>query len=114
MSNIQFVGGAIDTKKTKITTTAVTAVTAVSTNRTTVASISCCEIAGNTPNLSVEIYNGTTSYFLQSAKQMTARATVVFDQGYLLAVGETIRVTASVANSVDVIITYVLPTNPAT
>lgn len=79
------------------------------TNRCTVASISCCEIAGGVAALTVEIYDGTTSYYLTNAKPMTARSTVVFDQGYVLEPGWKIRATASIANNIDIIAVIVEP-----
>lgn len=97
-----FPGGVSGKRMTKITTTGVTTVVAAGSCRA-VAYISCCEIGGNTPNLTVEIYNGTTSFYLQNTKPMTARSTPVFKEGYPLDPQDSIRVTASVANSVDVI-----------
>ncbi len=102
-STFHFPGGVSGIRKTKITTTSITTCVAAGSCRG-VAYISCCEIAGSTPNLTVAIYDGTTRYYLQKAKPMTALSTVVFKEGYPLNAIDSIEVTSSSANAVDVII----------
>lgn len=102
-SAFTFPGGVSGIRKTKITGTAITTVVAAGSCQAAVY-ISCCEIGGNTPNLTVAIYDGTTRYYLQFTKPMTARTTVVLKEGYPLNAGDSIEVTSSVANSVDVIV----------
>lgn len=59
------------------------------------------ENAGGTPSLTVEVYDGTTSYYLGSggvtykAKALTAGQSVDFDKGYLVPLGYKLRVTSS-------------------
>jgi len=59
------------------------------------------EIAGGTPSLSVEIYDGTTSFYVMRSKPMTARSVLTWDE-IPLNINQKLRVTASVANQVDV------------
>jgi hypothetical protein len=63
----------------------------------------CTEITGGTPNLTIELYDGTTSFYLRNAKAMTAKETVLIDYGLWLNPGTFLRITASVANQIDVV-----------
>lgn len=63
----------------------------------------CTEITGGTPNLTVEIFDGTTSFYLRNAKAMVAKETYIFDSGIWLNPGTFLRVTASVGNQIDVV-----------
>jgi len=83
----------------------------VSPRYTMVLSIWCTETAGNTPNLTIEVYDGTTSYALRKEKAMTAKETVVIDEPFPLNQNQTIRVTSSATGGgVDVMVVYLLPT----
>lgn len=62
-----------------------------------VESITCVEVGGNTPNLTVETYDGTTSYYRRNAKAMTAKEEVTLP-GFRLDTDEVIRVTSSHAS----------------
>lgn len=59
------------------------------------------ENAGATPSLTVEIYDGTNSYYLGAegsvwrAKALTANQSVTFSEGYLIPQGYKLRVTSS-------------------
>lgn len=89
--------------KFKLTTTAATAIAGHASYATRVAWFQCTEITGATPNLTIEIYDGTTSFYLRNAKAMTAKEEVLKDQGFTLDPGSFLRVTASAANQVDVV-----------
>lgn len=71
------------------------------------------EILGGTPNLTVEIFDATNSYYLGSsgvtykAKALTAFQSILFDDGYTLPTGWSIRITCSVGSSVNVTGIYV-------
>lgn len=75
----------------------------------------CNEYAGGTANLTVELYDvaNTTSYYLGSggftwnAKALTAKQSVFFDDGYAIPNNWQLRVTASVANNVQITGLYV-------
>jgi hypothetical protein len=73
----------------------------------------CSEYAGGTPNLTVEIFDGTTSYYLGSnsftwkAKAVTALQSLLFDDGYVIPQGSSLRVTASVGSQILVTGIYV-------
>jgi hypothetical protein len=105
------IDGAILTKATKLTTSSVTTVLQAR-SRTTLASIICTEIVGATPSLTIEIYDGASSFFLRNAKPMAARETYVFNEAVPLNAGQELRVTAGAANQIDCIVTY-MPNNPA-
>ena len=101
----QFAGGAIDQLRTRLSTTNPTNVAGSPDRRTPVVWFQCTETSGNTPSLTIELYNATdgTSYFLRSAKNMTAREQVFFEAGIMLEKNEFLRITASPANQVDVV-----------
>lgn len=101
----QLTGGAADKIRQKLTTTSATVVAGSATLQTTVVWLQCTEIAGNTPNLTIEVYDAktSTSYYLRNAKAMTAKESVLFEAGIVLSPNEFLRVTASAANQVDVV-----------
>lgn len=104
----QFIGGSANNIIVKITTTSATIIAGDPLYSIFVPWFACSEITGGTPNLTVEVYDGTTSYYMSTggvtyiAKGMTGKQGVLFDQGYWLNAGQYIRVTSSVANQVDV------------
>jgi hypothetical protein len=68
------------------------------------------ENAGSTPNLTVELFDGTTSYYLGTggvewrAKAMSAGQSVTFSDGYIVPNGWRLRITSSdAAGKMDVI-----------
>lgn len=75
----------------------------------------CNEYAGQTPNLTVELYDvaNAVSYYLGSggstwkAKALTALQSVLFDDGYVIPTGWQLRITASAGNEVQVTGIYV-------
>ena len=86
----------------KLTTTNPTAIAGDPVKSTRIDWFQCAEISGGTPNLTVEIYDGTTSVYLRKTKAMAANEEVLRTQGFTLDPGKFLRVTASIANSVDV------------
>lgn len=64
------------------------------------------EIAGSTPNLTLEIYDGTTSTYFVKTKPMTALQGLVWENIPLSPI-QKLRVTAGTANQIDVIATAV-------
>lgn len=111
-----FPGGAANLFKQKLTTTSVTAITfGTSPGQYNVAWFRCNEIAGGTPNLTVELYDvaNTTSYYLGSggftwkAKAMTALQSLLFDDGISIPNGWQLRFTAGTANQIDIVGVYV-------
>lgn len=102
--------GLILAKATKLNSSSPTTVLEAK-SRTTVASIICTEIAGATPSLTVAVFDGTSTFYLRKEKPMAARETFVFSEIVPLNAGQELRVTASAANQIDCIVTY-LPNVP--
>jgi hypothetical protein len=91
-------GGALSSPTpVKITSSSVTDVY-TATQATRVLSITCCENAGSTPNLTIEKYDGTTSYYLRKAVAMTAGTAFIYNEPFELPAGWKIRVTSSDAS----------------
>lgn len=87
----------------KLSTTSATVIAGSADHGELVDWFQCTEIAGGTPNLTIELYDGTTSYYLQNAVAMTAKQSILKTHGIALHKGWYLRVTASVANQVDVV-----------
>jgi hypothetical protein len=66
------------------------------------------EISGNTPTLTLEIYDGTNSFYLMYQKPMTARQTLEWGD-IPLAQNQSLRATPGTANCIDVIAVIVEP-----
>lgn len=98
-------GGAIDRIRTKLNSTSPVDVAGSADRPTPVMWFQCTEISGNTPNLTIAIYNATTTstYYLRNAKAMTAKEEILFEAGIRLEKNEFLRITASAANQVDVV-----------
>jgi len=101
-------GGSILTQATKLTTTGVTNLLSAD-KRTTILSIIAAEITGNTPTLTLELYDGTTSYYLRFAAAMTANQVLILDSPFVLNTGWKLRATAGTANRIDCFVNYVPP-----
>lgn len=99
------ISGPILSKATKLTSSTATTILQAK-SRTVLASIVCTEIAGATPALTIEVFDGTTSFYLRKAVPMTARQTFVFEGPFALNATEELRATASAGNQVDCIVTY--------
>ena len=76
------------------------------TKRTTIVSIIAAEITGNTPTLSIELYDGTTSYYLRYQAAMTANGIVTIDTPFVLNAGWSLRATAGTANRINIIVNH--------
>jgi hypothetical protein len=90
----------------KLTTTSPTVIAGDADELVRVPWFQCTNITTNTPTLTVEIYDGTTSYYLRFALAMSAKETVLFgnsDRGFLLNKGSFLRVAAGTANEIDVV-----------
>lgn len=98
--------GAMLQKRFKLTTTNTTTIYDASKGGVLLVSIVAVEIAGSTPTLSLDIYDGATAYFLQNAVALTARQRLHIDLLIPLKVGEQLRATASAANQIDIHVTY--------
>lgn len=101
----QLAGGVADKIRQKLTATTPTVVAGSADNQTGVVWLACTEITGGTPNLSIEVYDASTStsYYLRYQKAMTARETFIFEAGLLLNPNEFLRVTAGTVNQIDVV-----------
>lgn len=104
MSAFVFQGGAADPFYQKITSSTVTDITELdgTDESIRVAWMSVGENNGSTPNLTVEVYDGTTSFYLVSsdgttwvAKAVTAKQGVRFNDGFVIPKGSKVRVTSS-------------------
>lgn len=103
-SIFQFSDGSADNLTKKITGNSVTDIVDATTGTIHVAWFRVSENNGSTPNLTVELYDvaNTTSYYLGDttnftwvAKAVTAKQSVLFDQGYVVQYGWKLRVTSS-------------------
>lgn len=61
------------------------------------------EIAGSTPTLTVAVYDGATSTYLQYQVAMTAKGRVTWDNAIPLPPGSYLRFIASAGNQIDVL-----------
>ncbi len=100
-------GGSIQTAKVKLSTTSPTVIVDGGSSGAIVVAVYAAEIAGATPNLTLEVYNGSTSTYLRNAKAMSAKEENVRDTIITLKAGESLRATASAANQIDVIASYI-------
>lgn len=99
-------GGTLLPARVKLTSTSATDIVSATNSGLTIVEIIATEIAGGTPSLTLEVYDGTTSYYLQNAKAMTARERIVLSLLLPLKTGEKLRATASSANQIDIMATY--------
>jgi hypothetical protein len=105
MSVFQLAGGTSDPIAIKLTTTSPTVIAeaVVGNSRVSVPWFQCTEIAGSTPNLTIDILKPDSSVvYLRNAVAMTAKQQVSFNEGILLLPGWKLRVTASAVDQVDV------------
>lgn len=87
----------------KLSTTSATVIAGSADHGELVDWFQCTEITGGTPQLTIELYDGATSYYLQKAVAMTPNQAILKTHGIALHKGWYLRVTASVANQVDVV-----------
>lgn len=100
-------GGAILTQRVKLTTTAVTDVLTAK-GKTLVVRIYAAEIAGGTAGLDIEVFDGTTTYYLLKGKPMVANTPYEIDCLESLANGDVLRAKASSANAIDLSVSYLV------
>lgn len=99
--------GSIITDKVKLTDDTATTLVSASNGRITILSIDATETAGGTPNLTIDVTDGTTTWFKRNAAAMTAKGTVSFENIFVLDNGETLRATSSDASGdIDIFVTY--------
>jgi hypothetical protein len=76
----------------------------------TVVQIKCVERGAMTPTLTVDVHDGTDTYYLRNALAMTAKQEVNIDGPIELANDEALRVTSNHASGlIDVFVTYFSP-----
>jgi hypothetical protein len=107
MSNVTYEGGVFGNRPVKLTSTNVTNIVNEG-KRCLVKKVYVTEISGNTPTLSLEIYDGTNSFYLMYQKPMTARQTLEWGD-IPLAQNQSLRATPGTANCIDVIAVIVEP-----
>lgn len=107
MSNVTYEGGVSGIRAVKLSSTSVTDIVA-ETKRCLVKKVYVTEISGNNPTLTLEVYDGTNSYYLIKAKPMTALQTLEWGD-IPLNKGWKLRATAGTANRIDVIAVIVEP-----
>lgn len=101
-------GGAVQTEYTKLTTSTVTTILDPGQAGAIIVEINATEIAGATPTLSIDRYDGTTATYVRPpSKAMTAREEYQRQSILVLGEDEVLRATASAANQIDVIVTYI-------
>jgi hypothetical protein len=109
MSTFDDAAGGQITEDGKLSDSTVTTIfTAV--GATWIHAITATENNGGTPTLSIEKYTGSVSYYIRRAVAMAAGTQVVYDNGFLLPAGWSIRLTSNDAGGdVDWSITYDSP-----
>lgn len=99
--------GAIITEKVKLTDDSATTLVEADKSRITILTIEATETQGGTPTLTLDVTDGTTTWFKRSAAALTARQTVVYDTLFVLNNGETLRATSSDGSGdIDIFVTY--------
>jgi hypothetical protein len=101
-------GGSILTKPTKLTATTATVLYAAE-KRTVILSIIAVEVAGATPALTLDLFDGTTAYRLRNAFAMAAKETFIFNEPITLNSGWSLRATASAADQIECFATFMSP-----
>jgi len=102
-------GGALLPAEKKLTTTTPTVIVDGKQAGATVIGIYATEIAGATPALTLEKYDTESgiSYYLRFAAPMTAKQEYTRDVILVLKANQQLRATASAANQIDVLVTYI-------
>lgn len=99
--------GSIITEKVKLTDNSATTLVEADNGRITILSIEATETQGGTPTLTLDVTDGTTTWFKRNASAMVAKETVAYDSIFVLDNGETLRATSSDASGdIDVFVTY--------
>lgn len=107
MSVYQTQNGLLKQAATVLSGTSATAIVTASTTTgaLTVEYIRCAEVAGATPTLTIDIYDGSTAYKIR-VKAMTAGEVYIDNAPILLEPGWSLRVTAGAANQVHATALY--------
>lgn len=100
-------GGNVQTRMTKLTNTSVTTLIDGNPSGAIIIGIYATEIAGLTPSLTLDIWDGTTATYLRNAKALTAKEENQRDIIVVLKPGQSLRATATAANQIDVVTTYI-------
>jgi hypothetical protein len=100
-------GGNLQPAQVKLTTADPTVIVSGGQSGATVVGIYAAEIAGATPTLTLEKYDGTTRYFIRGAKAMTAYEEYSRDVFIVLKPNESLRAEAGTANQIDVVAAYI-------
>lgn len=98
----------------KITGNSATTIYTADKGTTRVRSIVCCENSGSTPTLTLEINDGTNSYYKRKAVAMTAGTETIFNEPFYVPQGWTVKITSSDASGkIDWCLTYDAPSRAA-
>ncbi len=98
----QIFGGTAQNMLFKLSTANATVIAGNAVGSVIVYWVQFAEIAGATPAITLETYDGTTSFFHIKSKALTANGFIMFDAGIWLAPNQFLRATASAANQIDV------------
>jgi hypothetical protein len=102
VSVFQVTGGIITPIAVKLSATTATSVFGSSDSPSRVAWLQCTNITADTPDLTVELYDGATSVYLRYQQAMDANGAVKFED-IALNPGQFLRVTAGAADKIDVV-----------
>lgn len=98
-------GGTVLTRQVKLTTTSPTEI--IPTGGATLVGVYAAETAGATPTLAYYLLSEGTSFFLRSAKAMTARETWRDELIVVLGRDEKLMAQAGTANQIDIFVAYI-------
>ena len=101
------VAGNILTKPTRLTGTGATPIFEA-TKRTTIVSILAVEIAGATPALQIDVYDGASVIGIVNKKAMAAGESRSLETVIALQGGWSLRATAGTANQIDIFVNYLV------
>lgn len=100
------------TELVKLTDTNTTDIVATLTNSVGLKMIHCANITGTAATIDLEVYDGTTSYYLTKGESVAANDRLTLNLDIQLNKGQSIRATAGTGNAIDVTATYLTsPTN---
>lgn len=105
----QIIGGTAQNILFKLTGTGATIIAGNALGSVIVYWVQFAEIAAATPNITLETYDGVTSFFHIKSRALTANGFILFDAGIWLAPNQFLRATASAGNQIDVTGSQSLP-----
>lgn len=95
------------TEIAKLTGNTATAIYTADRGATRINSITACENSGATPSLTLEAYDGTSSYYIRRVVALVAGVQVVYSTPFTLPHNWSIRATSSNASGlIDVFVDY--------